>query len=215
MAECQCACHSEESVKPKKKKQKKAKVDPLAKASGPSNAEEATHMRNVLGFSVPPPATAAPCATAVDPCASNAVQSATLPAAVPQIVPQPLTAAPAAAITPASTQAVTPAFVPVQQAQQPQHAQQPQQAQQSAQPQQPQGTFKFGFASAERPAEAAPAAAQEATQPAAVAPAAAQVLPGPPEAAGTGEGFVARRVFVGGMPFSYEVAPLQLHNALF
>ena len=42
--------------KPKKKK-RKVKEDPMAKASGPSNAEQAHSMRNVFGFTSTPPAT--------------------------------------------------------------------------------------------------------------------------------------------------------------
>ena len=180
-------------MKPKKKKQKKAKADPLAKASGPSNAEEASQMRNVLGFTASQPATATAAATAVDPNASIAVPSATLPTAAPQVA-QPAT-------TPAAVSAPAQQAQHAQQPQQPQLAQQAQQPQLAQQPQQAQqGTFKFGFSSAERPAEAAPAAVQEATQ-----PAGAETLPGPPEASENTESFVARRVFVGGMPFSYEV----------
>ena len=177
------------------------KEDPAAKISGPSNAEEAQLMRGVLGFASQPPAAT--------------------PVAVPQ---SPATAPPqqqvvhAVAAQPAPQQA-QPAAGP-QQAQQPpqtQQAQQPAETQQAQaapiQPQQ-QSTFTFGFA-AERPAETAPvvgvsqaSAAAAATAAEAPQAGAQQALPGPPAAAADPAiDFVARRVFVGGMPFTYEVNP--------
>lgn len=178
--------------KPKKKKQK-VKEDAAAKISGPSNAEEAQLMRGVLGFASQPPA-ATPIALAPS--------SATAPPPQPQ---QQMV--PAVSALPAPQQAQQPAQT--QQAQQPAETQQAQAA--PIQPQQ-QSTFTFGFA-AERPAETAPVAGG--SQASAAAPAAAgeapqaaaqQALPGPPAAAAEpATDFVARRVFVGGMPFTYEV----------
>lgn len=177
------------------------KEDPAAKVSGPSNAEEAQLMRGVLGFASQPPAAAPLTLTpnsATAPCPQP--QQQMVPAVSPLPAPQQ------------AQQAAGP-----QQAQQPpqtQQAQQPQQAQAAPiQPQQ-QSTFTFGFA-AERPAETAPVvgvsqapAAAAATAGEAPQAAAQQALPGPPAAAAepTTE-FVARRVFVGGMPFTYEVTP--------
>ncbi|KAL0035244.1 hypothetical protein WJX79_008227 [Trebouxia sp. C0005] len=121
---------SEEVKKPKKKK-RKVKEDPIVKASGPSNAEEAQLMRNVLGFTATPPATdATPLTSLAHP------SSASLTAAQPQAQPH---------------QTAVPATAPV--------------------------------------------AAQAGVEGA---------LPAPPAGPASSE-YVARRVFVGGMPFSYEV----------
>ncbi|KAL0025223.1 hypothetical protein WJX77_008650 [Trebouxia sp. C0004] len=51
------AVQANENVKKPKKKKRKVKEDPVVKVSGPSNAEEAQLMRNVLGFTAIPPAT--------------------------------------------------------------------------------------------------------------------------------------------------------------
>lgn len=193
-------CHRPK--KPKKKKQK-VKEDPAAKISGPSNAEEAQVMRSVLGFAQP---AQSPAATplALTPSSATTPQS-----------PPPLQAVQPVAAQHAPQQAQQ--LVAAQQAQQaraPQQAQQPQAA--PIQPQQ-QSTFRFGFA-ADSPAEATPAAGVSeapAAAPAAVqeAPQAAaqQALPGPPAASAEAPtDFVARRVFVGGMPFTYEVTAICL-----
>lgn len=199
-------CHRPK--KPKKKKQK-VKEDPAAKISGPSNAHEAQLMRSVLGFA---PASPSPAAVPV-------ALTSGLAAAPPQAQPQ-LQAVQAVAVQPAPQQAQRAAAnQQVQQATAPQQAQQkaaPQQTpatqQAQAAPIQPQqqSTFRFGFA-AERPTEATPLAEASQTAAPAVAQelsqaAAQQALPGPPAAAAEpGTDFVARRVFVGGMPFTYEV----------
>ncbi|DBA77344.1 TPA: hypothetical protein ACH3X2_000862 [Trebouxia sp. C0005] len=195
---------SEEVKKPKKKK-RKVKEDPIVKASGPSNAEEAQLMRNVLGFTATPPATdATPLTSLAHP------SSASLTAAQPQAQPHQVTQ------QPPQMQQQQQAQVQQQSQQQQVQVQHPQMAVQQQPPQQPpiqpqqQATFRFGFAG-ESPAAAAPADTPIATQTAvpATAPVAAQAgvegaLPAPPAGPASSE-YVARRVFVGGMPFSYEV----------
>jgi len=188
--------------KPKKKK-RKVKEDPIVKVSGPSNAEEAQLMRNVLGFTATPPAiNATPLADPAHP------SSASLAAAQPQAQPQQVMQQPAQVQQPQQAQ--------VQQQQQQAQVQQPQlavQQQPQQQPQQPpiqpqqQATFRFGFAG-DSPAAAAPTGTPAVTQTAAPTAAAQagveEALPAPPAGPAPSE-YVARRVFVGGMPFSYEV----------
>lgn len=208
------------------------KEDPAAKVSGPSNAEEAQLMRSVLGFAAPPRSPAA----ALTPTSATASTQPQLQAVAPQ--PAPQHAQQVVAPQQASQQAQQ--VVVPQQAQQvvaPQQVQQAQQAQQQSVPQhqqqaqaqaapiqpQQQSTFRFGFA-AEGPGEAA-APVTSGAQPSAAAQqvphaTAQQALPGPPSAAEPGTDFVARRVFVGGMPFTYEVIassremqPLSLYHS--
>lgn len=190
--------------KPKKKKQK-IKEDPTAKISGPSNAEEAQLMRSVLGF-----APAAPVSTPETPTPQPATMAQPTQAHVQQ---QPAVPQLAAQQAHQAQQA--------QHAQQAQQAQQPivqqpvaqQQQQQQAAPIQPQqqSTFRFGFA-AEQPTGTPPANGTSVASPAALAPSQeapqAVAQPAGPSPAGAAEPateFVARRVFVGGMPFTYEV----------
>lgn len=197
-------CHRPK--KPKKKKQK-VKEDPAAKVSGPSNAEEAQLMRNVLGFAAPLQSPA----SSLTPTSAPAPQQ-------PQPQLQAVATQPAPQHAP---QVIAPQYAPQvvapQQAQAAQQQSAPQQQQAQAAPIQPQqqSTFRFGFG-VEVPGEAAPtaggsqasAAAQQVPEAAAQqAPQAAaqQALPGPPIAAEAATDFVARRVFVGGMPFTYEV----------
>ena len=202
--------------KPKKKK-RKVKEDPMAKASGPSNAEQAHSMRNVFGFTSTPPATNG--TTQAEPAQPSAALqpnpqdpiTPTLPAPVqqPQVLPP--------GQQPVQAQQAQQQPLPAQQAQHAQQAQQqPVQAQQAQQqpamqPQQ-QATFKFGFA-ADRPAEADSALttvpaqmSHQAAVPAAQAPVAEQST----AAAQPTSDHVPRRVFIGGMPFSYEVSTLSV-----
>lgn len=213
---------SDDIAKPKKPKKKKQKVkeDPTAKVSGPSNAEEAQLMRSVLGFAAPPQSPAAGLA----PTSATAPTQPQLQAVAPQPAPQHAQQA-QQVVTPQQALQQTPQVVAPQQAQQVVAPQQAQQAQQQSVPQhqqqtqaapiqpQQQSTFRFGFA-AEGPEEAAApvaggaqpsAAAQQVSQAAAQQVVAQQGLPGPPSAAEPATDFVARRVFVGGMPFTYEV----------
>ena len=191
--------------KPKKKKQKKVKEDPMVKASGPSNAEEAQHMRSVLGFASTPPAT--PSAINITPLAQPAQ-----PQNVPQTVAQPQQ------VQPQLQQPQQPLQAQTEQLQQPAaQSVQPLAQQPPIQPQQ-QATFRFGFAG-EQPAAPTPVAtstlpaaapqapSQAASQKAVPAAGAEQALPAPPAE----PEYVARRVFVGGMPFSYEVSKSVLH----
>jgi len=210
--------------KPKKKK-RKVKEDPIVKVSGPSNAEEAQLMRNVLGFTATPPAINATPLT--DPAHPS---SASLAAAQPQAQPQQVMQQPAQVQQPQQAQ--------VQQQQQQAQVQQPQlavqqqpqqqlqqqlQQQPQQQPQQPpiqpqqQATFRFGFAG-DSPAAAAPTGTPAVTQtgaPTAAAQAGVEeALPAPPAGPAPSE-YVARRVFVGGMPFSYEVRASLLQQGTF
>ncbi|KAL0025187.1 hypothetical protein WJX77_005540, partial [Trebouxia sp. C0004] len=77
------AVQANENVKKPKKKKRKVKEDPVVKVSGPSNAEEAQLMRNVLGFTAIPPATNATPVT--DPAHPSL---ASLAVAQPQMLPQ-------------------------------------------------------------------------------------------------------------------------------
>ncbi|DBB09220.1 TPA: hypothetical protein ACH3X3_007805 [Trebouxia sp. C0006] len=228
------AVQANENVKKPKKKKRKVKEDPVVKSSGPSNAEEAQLMRNVLGFTATPPATTAtPLTNPAHP------SSASLAVAQPQAQPQQVMQQAPQVQQPqqAQVQQQQPQQQQQAQVQQPQLAvqqppqqqlqqqlqqlpqqqlQQQLQQQPQQQPQQPpiqpqqQATFRFGFAG-DSPAAAAPTGTPAATQTAAPAavPAAAQAgveeaLPAPPAGPAPSE-YVARRVFVGGMPFSYEV----------
>ena len=193
----QASCHDSNLCRPKKPKKKKQKVkeDPAAKVSGPSNAEEAQLMRSVLGFA---PASPAATPSTLTPHSTAVTQQ---PQAPPQLQPAASQAAVARPqLQPAATTHAA-AHQPVAQPQQQQHQPAP------IQPQQ-QSTFTFGFA-ADKPA-GADASAQTAAAPAqAASPATAQQpLPSPPSGAEPATEFVARRVFVGGMPFTYEVRPV-------
>lgn len=171
----------------------------MVKASGPSNAEEAQHMRSVLGFASTPPAT--PSAINITTLAQPAQ-----PQNVPQTVAQPQQ------VQPQLQQPQQPLQARTEQLQQPAaQSVQPLAQQPPIQPQQ-QATFRFGFAGEQpaaptpvatsHPTAAAPQApSQAASQKAVPAAGAEQALPAPPAE----PEYVARRVFVGGMPFSYEV----------